>query len=644
MPIKVVEAQLSFPFLYSAGGQDLNEKLSAFLSWSSEYSECMGANYVYHTPTSDDNDEMVHGIRLAQRQRSYSNAFRSTDLFGPIEEHMRNQGLVDPTRYERLAPSEGSIPMPVEMEFRYNVTTGRIGFDLALVYYEAATASKIRRGKDKPFFRIWIHTEYELTDDGYHNIDKGVSWFALTHDTLFPNFHKEFYANVPDITSNINLIVPWYAVAVNIFSNSLPTYVTNWLGELQGLLAGTLSLNCLSPYYAAELIRRSVPEWGGDHIYHAWYISGISFDQFTNTDSERNVLLAALVARSKAEVFETIVAGNGDLKVSGAADNKMFWKHFSQTCLALLDTYDGEDLGSWDFNKQVQALMRAYVEFAEVINMYGDPNFIGAVQPIDVVHNVMVNRELGERGRFYNPKISFRDTARRLMENEWFATFNKPKQWRFLIEWILYANQAHATEIITMLNESLKKDRELTMEIPKRQCKTVQQLHDEVVKAYNVIKFKPTPINEELVKWLTEYGLEIPDTQLKFVIPSDTNQIREWGNKQSHCLGSYADTMAQEKCLILGVWDGEHDSWAGHIEMAIVPDDSSSVPVAKYAHEKLEGTEIAVNQFYAANNQRVIEPYRAIALTHLARAVTAWYEKPKNPEEEENPNGSKAPI
>ncbi len=636
MPIKTVEAQLSFPFLYSAGKHELDEKLSAFLSWGPEYSECMGQNYVYHTPADDDNDELVHGIRLAQRQRSYSNAFRSTDLFGPIEEHMRAHGYVDPTKFERLAPSDGSIPMPVEMEFRYDVTTGRIGFDLALVYYEAATKSKLKRGKDKPFLRMWIHTEYELTDDNFHNIDVEESWFAMTHDTLLPTFHKEYYADVRDIRTNINLIVPWYCVAVNIFSNSLPTYVTNWLGELGSLLAGTLSLNCLSPYYAAELIRRSVPEWGGDHIYHAWYISGISFDQFTNTDSEQNVLLAALVARSKAEVFETIVAGNGDLKVYGAADNKMFWKHFSQTCLALLDTYDGEDLGSWDFNKQVQALMRAYVEFAEIINMYGDPNFIGAVQPIDVVHNVMVNRELGERGRFYNPKISFVSTAKQLMDNEWFASFNKPKQWRFIIEWILYANQAQALEIVTMLRESLKKDRDMVMAIPKRQCKTVEQLHDEVVKAYNVIKFKPLPINEGLVKWLTEYGLEIPDTQLKFVIPTDSNQIREWGKKQAHCLGNYADQMAQEKCLILGVWDGEHNAWAGHLQMAIVPDDPKAVAANKYGHEKLEGTGIAIDQFYAAQNRPVIEPYRQIALTHLARAVTAWYEKTRNPEEKDS--------
>lgn len=630
MPKGCVESQMSLPFTYTVQGEDISEELSEFLAWGPSYAEHPLSHHADSVSTSKTAAPFWLHLRVAQRQASYSNAYRIQDLFPELESHLRRTGVLDETRPERLAPSDNSVVMPVVMSYDYDKNTKAIKIDVALAYYKPRHRSLVRRGHDKPFLRLWLHTEYIFVEGEYHTIDKESSWVSFCHDTLHPSFFKRRYSQIKSCSTNLNMIAPWYAVTVSILANGLPSYVTEWISQLQLALINHLKLNCLSTTYGRELIRRTTPPLGGDDVYHAWFIEGLSGDQYTNQDSEQNVILAALQAQTAADVFETIVRADPTFNIEGPANNKVFWKHFTASCQLLLENYAGENLTSWNFNLQIEALKRAYREFARVIELYGDVNFIKHVDNADIVHQVLVNRELGDDGRFYTDRISFIPYMLPLVSDEWFKTLVVAKQWRLIIEYILTGYHHEARDVVNMLTQTRAKDPEAPDEIPKRQIKCVQQLHDEVVKIYNATKHKPDPIPTKLVEWLTSYGLEIEGTKLRFEIPTNTNDIREWGQKQAHCLGSYAQQMAQGQTLIIGVWDEENGQWAGHMQLDVVPDKPTKLDEGAFGFNRsnvFEGTTVRFRQFYAARNQAVREPYRQYTLNHLSRAIQAWHSK-----------------
>lgn len=127
-------------------------------------------------------------------------------------------------------------------------------------------------------------------------------------------------------------------------------------------------------------------------------------------------------------------------------------------------------------------------------------------------------------------------------------------------------------DVKNMVDEMDRKEPDWPAMVDTRRVKNHKDLHDEITKIYNAIKYKPTPISLEVsYPFMPSHRVPIPGTSYVLVAAKDTNEIREWGQKQGHCVGSYADRVVNAETCILGIFDTKTNDWAAHIQLQRVP-------------------------------------------------------------------------
>lgn len=82
---------------------------------------------------------------------------------------------------------------------------------------------------------------------------------------------------------------------------------------------------------------------------------------------------------------------------------------------------------------------------------------------------------------------------------------------------------------------------------------TLKKIHDYVSKEYRKLQTKDYSICDKIDAKLIERldGTQVED--LKIIIPKTHYELIEWGNRQHHCIASYAKSMRDGHCLLLGI-------------------------------------------------------------------------------------------
>ncbi len=145
-------------------------------------------------------------------------------------------------------------------------------------------------------------------------------------------------------------------------------------------------------------------------------------------------------------------------------------------------------------------------------------------------------------------------------------------------------------------------------DIPWRNISNASQLHDEISKAHNAVRHKPVKRIKKLNPFydkLKKFNVTVKDMKISCVIPSDSNQIREWGTQQRHCIGGYANNINDPTQLLVGFAKGnpKNKEWVGHMQLYRRLVNSNS--------DRPQYSAWRVNQFYAERNTAVPEPIRA---------------------------------
>lgn len=179
-----------------------------------------------------------------------------------------------------------------------------------------------------------------------------------------------------------------------------------------------------------------------------------------------------------------------------------------------------------------------------------------------------------------------------MLNSELFNNFSMSKLIRLMLvePMNLNSNLHHYVgDAARMLGQIKAHDIDPEKDIRPKDIRSTKDYHDKIVQAYNTIKDKPVPIDPKPYENLPDHVL----TNYKVVIPTDTNQIREWGKTQGHCLGSYAQQCINNpNILIIGFSDVDDKTWLGH--MMIV---NSNLNVKK--------PEYRVSQFYGKYNRAI---------------------------------------
>lgn len=686
--------QLAFEFeVKKPEGLDVPFEAERFLAWDGDYAATYLKRKVELKGNIFESEERIYApgsasfrATIPQRKTPYYHAgtytYGNEDAgqsfwlaFSYCEQLAIAHSLMKPGNFNLATPNAGRSLFPHWVEFSYDEETGTVKYDLGFAFYNLMHKGKsINLQTGRPPARFWIHTEYPISSDsGAHYLDYNLSWFGYQHDGAFSRPLFGTYRELEDFIGSDGFKSyqgsyayrhlreqPWLVSTSPIYF--MPTLVLrkmttsgksdfwNQICEYSINLFATRTKLLFETYPGSSNFlwnRLNSKIYGLDNSSKL-IVSKRNEANVVTTTSYIDILGKFLTAKSLRDMIDMFLPYDKPPVASVP-----FYKHVLGSLIALLS--NTEELEGWTdvhWVRAFEAVRDAYVVIGELV-MASDVNVLNAVSVDDVM--VRTNSRItSDTSRAYRTSsmAQTRAAVRAMLSNEWFAQFDRPKQWRLLTS-LVSSEDDQPVRVLndtwTMLEQIKAKDEEALADIPRRHIKDIGSFHDYVVKTYNAVKYKPVKYDMESLTWLTDFGLDIPETDIQFVIPEDTNVVREWGSKQGHCIGSYADSMAKKTTILLGVWDKKEKGWIGHIQLnPPTPNHSMSLPDLKSDFEQVYATHkwarfISVSQFYGRHNSRVADEYHEVVKRHLSAAVFAWWLKQaEQTKEEAQANGTAA--
>lgn len=224
-----------------------------------------------------------------------------------------------------------------------------------------------------------------------------------------------------------------------------------------------------------------------------------------------------------------------------------------------------------------------------------------------------------------------------ILSDPYFSSFDRAKQFR-MAQAAVIGPASHIRDIKSMLAEMRKKGIDPHEKISPKRVKNFLTLHDEIVKVYNLIKYPEKLVQHRWYEHLINFGMTIPGSDVEFVIPESSNEIRGWGQSQNHCIGSYADGAAGDnpQHLILGIrHKNNNGEWIGHLHTNLVVGQKAPAVLDMNDPNVYQRNQYGYNsnsepghviQFQARQNANVPEPARTAILNHYQAAVRRYFE------------------
>lgn len=394
------------------------------------------------------------------------------------------------------------------------------------------------------FFRAWIHTVYSWNKfEERHLIDKENSWIGLYSVTTSSDVYVQTYAKQSNFTNNDGLLYPWI-----IFTTLDMTNTAQWWVGLKNKLKNFLEQNVHVKLFqnSKEL---DVKQFLDSNRY------AYNWDYATKSYTGANYTAQALVATNFKEFVDSLIVDGLQRTDHLTKDIHIFPAYYK---------YVAEQMQEIDITSVKKTSLSGFLaSLAWLCHYYEDPSVLthlppGAFNALSPVTAYQYNRSDWVGIAVW--KQLFKDSL--------FASFERSKQYRIIASCMADAASVRlAADAISMIKQCTDKGEKTVDHIDSRDVKNIKDYHDKVVQVYNSIKYKPVPIPTEFTDWITDYGVEIPDTNIKIVIPENTNTIRNWGTTQGHCIGTYADQAVTGQNMLLGVWSEETNDWIGHLMM-----------------------------------------------------------------------------
>lgn len=467
--------------------------------------------------------------------------------------------------------------------------------------------------------RLWIHTEYtQDVNDGGYNIDMASSWFGIKFGPAADHCIVVVkYEEMKHISHFLTM--PW--VIWSAFCG--PCRQDGVFKRLQSNLVDWFARNLTFRYFGPVF-----SYW--THLWMSVYSIGFRRSQGTNSFTETKLirmLNQLLIQRSKPAFLSGVIHDmlfmwewNGpatssgsipeDLKNFGISGGffKNLWKAIESESFQILDqmdippdpewgVIDLEGMDSADFNKNLghngpigllsYILGMSFYGY-KLLKLFDDINIIHAISAHisklskDTIKGYWVGFECGNLNKDFVsaaskcafPKTKIWD----MVIKEDIFLFDPDNPGFHLMDALHLGSKLHTfnagigQDLVSMVNTLDSKEPEWPTMIETRRVKNRKDFHDEVVKVYNAVKFKPTPIDLTIsYPFMPSHRVPVPGTTYELVAAKDTNEIREWGQKQGHCVGSYADRVANAETTILGIWDKKTNDWVAHIQLNPVP-------------------------------------------------------------------------
>jgi hypothetical protein len=673
----------------------ISDKAAAFLDWQGDYAAINLKRKVEMSGVIFEDESRLYApgsvhfaATVPQRKKPYTyngnsewSGFSAESTyhlaFAYCEAMAVQYSLMDKTKTHMADPHVNRTVFPHHVEFSYDEETGTISYDLGLAFYDLNYGYKkvdIRPGR--PPARFWLHVEYPISEDsGAHYLDFDKSWFGYQYDTCF---------SYP-VFGSYHALDNW----IGQERKKKNTYISRQVGAGDGLIGATAAF-IMPPLILRKMRGGSSKFWTTvvensvnlfttrTKLLFETYPGSSNFlvnrmsDGFAAVDrgsafatakavatqsrgglyngSDVDLMGKFLTARSLKDLIDLFVPYERPPIASAP-----FYKHVLNTLATMLS--NAEEIERWDgqhWRAAFEAVRDAYIIMAELV-LATDVNALNAFGVDEVLLRTQARLDTSARRRTsYIYTNNIRDSINLMMKNKWFAEFEKTKQWRLFKSLITTEDDQPIrvlNETRSMLEQIYAKDPDALNEISRRHIKDIGTLHHEVIKVFNAVKHKPVQYKDELVEWLTSYGLDIPETNLKFVVPEDTNVVRNWGTLQGHCIGTYADNMARGTTILLGVWDAEAEGWIGHVQMEPIKEAGEIVTSAgaKNGFDDLYALVghtrfISVRQFYGRHNSAVAPEYHDLVKRHLSQAVFAWWLKQAEQTKEEAQANGKAAV
>lgn len=573
-------------------------------------------------------------VNFAQRQRSYHlSYFHNTlyNIYKPFFDYflkkLYNSDAGKSPKTLHVFGYRDVIWMPGRVTIKK--VDGRPTATVSYAIYRHAPNNKGERIKGTPLARLSNHVEFKSNGKTLKGVDLDKSYVAFSHSESHPGIFVATYKDLGIKQSDFAFIMPW--TTLYNFSNSVPKYMESTRKHVGDYFTQQLDLNGMGAGLQKAVftgVNNSVTRRSG------------------NNSVELEILSLCISANSIYEILDYILPEELRKLDKGRA----FTKHaLAVTQLFLrdgprdrskdpkpngdryyLNNYT-ENLSTW-----LSRVRDLYTALWGLMEHYGTPNVLNFFPP-----ELIVNPPRVYNSRFFGNNTS--DAILRIAKGKYFSGFPMPKQWRLLADGIFNceSNTVHDIPNMVLKCESEKDDP--LFKIPRSDVKTMKMYHDEVVKIYNTIRFKPTPINRDYTEWITSTkGLKVDDN-LELVLPNDTNDIRTWGQIQGHCIGSYADRAAQGSQILMGVRDRKSKDWVGHLQIQYprLPKkeslDGTAEPVLNQAQPQAYGNQYSIlpsqnmriTQFYGLRNSQVPQDKKDPVIKHLREAATAYFFKPK---------------
>lgn len=629
-----------------------------------------------------------------QRLKPYHNKIRTSDIVPIVRDfilccpslpHSKTKDpIVNIPSWVSATYGPWSGFFPYKMSIKEVPRTNRIVQDLSFEIKYSNTGDAVRV-EDPTWFRCWIHSELVWNaNQKRHLIDHNKSiaycWMGRTKDS-------------GNSTWNVNAYKLWdeYALTHNLFThgpiilrhaglrapesksqklsheflknasskiiigspNILPENIENADNKPRKKLPGAGVKPILANPYKYDAYSGHTMRWGQKYVNPRTTVG--SGGKLTDWFAEMLPYSSSPAVVNRNFLIANVGMSNAEIS-SG-------WIKLLNVCIA---KFGGAAAGSYSTNES--ALISNFVKnVRDFCIYYEDQSFLAYV-----LSSVM---KFEGRIIFYTLEL---DALKRIVHDSLFQSFPRSKQFSLLLSClvedsaeqykreVLHQERARTTWMNDPHNRGQRMPERFAMpmrgndnmahllrdlpgiiqqitarkvktadKIKTRDVKSIKDYHDEATKVLNAIKHAPIPIEKDSFKFLEDWGLGIPDTDYEFVVPEDTNEIRTWGQKQNHCIASYADAAMKKQCLILGVRHKESGEWLGHMQL-YARGLTTKFNNGSYRNPSaLADGDLYITQFYGARNTSVPQPQRSQVLSHLEKAYMDFKAKKEEEEKEE---------
>lgn len=650
--MKPEQLTLEFSFNSDKDLEIIPDEISSFLRWTGN--DLPGTKVKRPTKAPDPKKlELV----VAQRKRSYHTSYDSSYFvraFQPFFTHFREK-TKDFATTKTVPVSQGvrrngipadspvahnSIWHPGKMSMDIKDDSAVVDMGWAIYYRDPEKSNEIR---GLPYARLWIHVEYHSGKNGKKKgisaVDLKKSYVGFTHNRTHAGVFVARFNEIQEIKASYSMLMPW---TISLKLNSqLPKYFVEHRDQISKSINNSIVLSNMGPGLQ-KLIFQFVANRG----------SG-----FYSARQHSEDLLAMALSDAEPNDYIGYFSGAEIKELSGGKYPKMYAKHLAQTASWFLEdgpkeisTNDTQEVRSKvtristnrrseTVDQWIDRVQSLYSSLYKLMEFYETPNVLNLFDPKEIYEGTYI-----DRNRYYNG-YNRSDSLIALAKNEWFSGFPLPKQWRLLKEGLIGPDAMILTDSVSMLVKIEANEVELDEHISRRDIKTIKNLHDELVKVYNTIRYKPVPIKPEFTEWIREYGTKVGE-DFEFVFPEDTNTIRNWGQTQGHCIGSYADRASTGATILLGVMDLKTKDWLGHMQISPPSSTLKKHSISRdkiedrnrggrgYGHQSICGPAgISIQQFYGKRNSAVPQDKKDPVVNHLKEAALAYFFKPEDKEE-----------